>query len=817
MRIASGIPAVVAAACKDGAMPDALHGIRVLDFTQAWAGPTCARLLGDFGADVLKVESETRPDLARMVGPYPNHEFDLDASGYFVEWNRNKRSLRLNLREPENVELARRVASTCDAVVENFAPGVMARLGLGYEELRVGNPQLVMLSLSGFGATGPLCRAPAFGQQIEAISGLMSVTGYEDGQPLKPGVSYPDPLSGIAGAAAVVAALRERRKSGRGAWLDMSMLEITTAQLSEPLVGAQLTGHAPGPRANSSPRWAPHGVYRCAGDDRWIAIDCQDGEDWEALRRTLGRPQTLEDDRFVDASNRLRHRDELDRALGELTGELRAEILARDLQERGVAAARAATIAELFHDEHLRDRGFWIPVEHANIGAVDTAGPMAVLSKTPARVRVQPALLGEHSEAIVAELDAVEEARASQGDVGKTANGRDVSQQPFRPLEGVRVVELAGEVAGPYAGKLLVGLGADVVKIEFSDGDPLRGGSAQDDGEPDASRAAFLSLNAGKRSVLVDPHDESGRQLLVELIASADLIVEDLASGKLEELAGDPWDERPELVVASISPFGRTGPRASWRGSDLVCWASGGMAHVTGEPDRAPLQAGSDQCAHLAGLQAVTGALIALHHRDVTGVGQRVDVSMEEAAASILESAVTEYQLHDHVRGRMGTRHPVAHGVGMQRLADGRWLFVGTCPQLRMWEACREIMGDPEWARDERWESYLERRVHADEIDALAAESFSKLTVEETLEPMLEKGIPVGLVYDALEVLELDQLEARGFFSTIVDPEVGSVRIPGTPWTAFVDGISFERAPNLGEHNAEIETELERARLARQL
>ena len=817
MQITPGVYAWGAAACKDGVMADALHGIRVLDFTQAWAGPTCARLLGDFGAEVLKVESETRPDLARMVGPYPDNEFDLDASGYFVEWNRNKRSLRLNLREPEDVEIARRVAATCDAVVENFAPGVMARLGLGYDELRVENPQLVMLSLSGFGATGPLCRAPAFGQQIEAISGLMSVTGYEDGPPLKPGVSYPDPLSGIAGAAAVVAALRERRKNGRGAWLDMSMLEITASQLSEPLVAAQLTGRAPGPRANASLRWAPHGIYRCAGDDRWIAIDCQDDVDWENLRRALGRPQSLEDDRYVDASSRLRHREELDHALGEVTGELPADTLARDLQEHGVAAARAATIAELFHDEHLRDRGFWIPVEHANIGAIDTAGPMAVLSKTPARVRVQPALLGEHSEAIVAELEAVEEARASDDYVRETANGGDATQQPFRPLDGVRVLELASEVAGPYAGKLLAGLGADVIKVEFDAGDPMRGSSGEGSAVPDASRAAFLSLNAGKRSVQVDPCEKSGRQRLLQLIASADLIVEDLVPGKFEELAGDIWDQRPELVVASITPFGKTGPRASWRGSDLVCWASGGMAHVTGEPDHAPLQVGSDQCAHLAGLQAVTGVLIALHHRDETGAGQRVDVSMEEAAASILESTVTEYQLHDHVRGRMGTRHPVAHGVGMQRLADGRWLFVGTCPQPRMWQACREIMGDPEWARDERWESYLERRVHADEIDALAAESFSKLTVEETLEPMLEKGIPVGLVYDALEVLELDQLEARGFFTTIVDPGAGSVRIPGTPWAAFVDGDPLDRAPNLGEHNAEIERELETTRLARQL
>ena len=765
----------------------------MLDFTQAWAGPTATRLLGDFGADVIKVESETRPDLGRLVGPYPDDELDIDACGYFVEWNRNKRSIRLNLREPDDVEMARRLAGSCDALIENFAPGVMARLGLDYETLSEDHPGLVMLSLSGFGATGPLCRAPAFGQQIEALSGLMSVTGYADGSPLKPGVSYPDPLSGIAGAAAVLSALRERRRTGQGRWLDLSMLEITAAQLSEPLVTRQLSGASPGASGNASQTRAPHGIFPCAGDERWIAIECASESDWDALRGALGAPATLDDARFETLAARLVNREALDAALAQHTAAHEAEALAHELQACGVAAARVATTADTFDDEHLRARGFWMPVEHATIGPMDTAGPMAVMSETPARVRVQPALLGAHSAEIVAELESLE----ADGD-GTLEPGPSADQLPCLPLADIRVVEIASDVSGPYAGKLLASLGADVIKVELGDGDPAR----------TASEAKFLSLNIDKRGVRIDSDDPAGAARLAALVASADIVLEDLGPGRLEELSDPAAPREAELIHVSISPFGRTGPRAGWRGGDLVCWASGGMAHVTGEVGREPLRAGAEQGAHLAGLQAAAGALIALHHRDETGAGQHVDISLEEAAASIVESAVAEYQMKGHVRGRMGTRHPAAHGVGMQQLADGHWLFVGTCPQPRMWEAVRELMGDPEWARDPRWESYLERRIHADEVDARAAEFFSKATVEETLQPLLDSGVPVGLVQDAAEVLELPQLLERGFFSDLDDPRVGHLRIPRTPFHTFVSDFPTRPAPHLGEHDAQLDAEL---------
>ena len=764
-------------ACHNRSVVDALAGIRVLDFTQAWAGPVCTRMLADFGADVVKVESEAKPDLGRIVGPYVAKEPDFDTSGYFIEWNRNKRSLRLNLREPDGTAWARRLASTCDVVVENFAPGVMGKLGLDYEALRAVRSDIVMLSLSGFGATGPLRRAPAYGQQIEAISGLMSVTGYVEGPPLKPGISFPDPISGVAGVVAVLAALRRRSRTGSGCWLDLSMLELTAAQLSEPLTAAQADGVSPSAVGNASPYFAPHGVYRCRGQDRWIAIECHTEEEWRSLLSLLGESSWSTDPRFADLASRLAHREALDEVIARSTREEDAEELTARLQATGVPAARISTIADLFTDPHLHERGFWLTVDHRKVGRLETAGPLARLERTPARVRLPPPLLGEHTDEVLAEATAFSTARVTRQSE-TLSNGA-------APLADLRMVELSSMIAGPYCGKLLAGLGADVVKVEPPAGDPLRRLGRTDASAPGELNPTFLSLNAGKQSVTLDVTAEAGRRTFLQLLKTAHVLLEDLGPGCLDELVGDPWRLNPRLVVTSITPFGHSGPRSNWKGGDLIAWASGGMAHITGEPDQAPLQAGGFQAYHLAGLQAAAGTMIALAHAERTGQGQRVDISLEESVAGVIESAVTDYQYDGTVRGRMGTRHPAAHGVGMQRLADGRWLFVGTCPTAAMWNAVRELMGDPEWARDPRWQSHSERRAHADEMDRLASEWFASATSETTFEPMLERGIPVGLVNDAHQVLALPQLTQRQFFEEALGPATTSLRIPGTPWRSL--------------------------------
>jgi crotonobetainyl-CoA:carnitine CoA-transferase CaiB-like acyl-CoA transferase len=228
---------------------------------------------------------------------------------------------------------------------------------------------------------------------------------------------------------------------------------------------------------------------------------------------------------------------------------------------------------------------------------------------------------------------------------------------------------------------------------------------------------------------------------------------------------------------------------------------------MTGDPEREPLRAGCEQALHLAGLQALAGTLLALFHALRTGKGQRVDVSVQEAVASVLESTLSEYQYHGIVRERMGTHHPAVHGVGMQRLADGRFLYVGTCPRPAMWEAVKDVMGRPAWADDVRWDDPRVRRGHADEIDRLAAETFSTRTLDEVYVPLQERGVPVGVVNSISEAADSPQLREREFFV-----EVGQARMPGPLWKTTAAASEVRPAPRLGEHTSEVLRELGLAR-----
>ena len=360
------------------------------------------------------------------------------------------------------------------------------------------------------------------------------------------------------------------------------------------------------------------------------------------------------------------------------------------------------------------------------------------------------------------------------------------------PLAGIRVVEIGSLVAAPYAAKLLADYGADVVKVEPPAGDPLRGL------DPDF----FDNLNTSKRGVVLDLASDEGARALRALVAKADVVVEDLAPGRLAELLGaDPWADKPALVVGSVTPYGQDGPRAGWKGGDLTGWAAGGMAYISGEPDHEPLAPAGMQAWHLAGLQTATGVLYAVFHALRTGQGQRVDTSVQEAVCTVLEGCVTDWQFLQHARGRMGTLHPAGHGTGMQRLADGTWLFCSTMPRPTHWAKTRDLLGNPEFMQDPRFEDIGVRRAHWEEIDAKAAEIFGKLTREEIYKPMLEAGIPVGVVSTMQDVVESEQLAARGFFV-----EVEGKRYLGAPWqmSATPWRIARPSPARPGQHDEEI-------------
>lgn len=373
-----------------------LAGVRVLDFTWVLAGPFCTRLLADYGAEVIKVQSAVVPGTEEQ-----------NLSPNFAAWNRNKLSVTLNLNQPEGVELAKRLASLSDVVVENFTPRVMENWGLDYARLKEANPDLIMLSLSGMGQTGPLRDYVCFGPTIQALSGLTYLTGLAGRPPIGIGVSLSDHLAGLAGALGVLAALELRRSTGQGSSIDLSQLEVSCGLLGPAFLDLAANGRAAEPQGNGWPYGdaAPHGIYRCQGEDRWCAIAVFSQEEWRALCRAMGEPAWTHNERFATLDARSKHADELDRLVEGWTRERAPEEVMRLLQGVGVAAGVVQNAEDLAQrDPQLQHRGFWVSQDHPVLGRVPTDGSPLLFSEiAPTFDRPAP-LLGQHNDEIFRQL-----------------------------------------------------------------------------------------------------------------------------------------------------------------------------------------------------------------------------------------------------------------------------------------------------------------------------------------------------------------------------------------------------------------------------
>ena len=253
-----------------------------------WAGPFCTLQLAHLGAEVIRVETATRPCVTRMFPPWANGEFGVNRSGYFNQYNQGKLSLTLDLKNPRAVELAKELVAKSDIVCENFAAGVMDRMGLGYSVLQQVKPDIIMIAMSGYGATGPEREFVSYGPAQVPLSGMSSLTGYRDWPPMHVGISYGDPTGGLHGAFAVLAALLYRARTGNGQFIDLSQQETTIAVIPDGVMDYTMNGTQPPRQGNRDPQMAPHGVFRCAGEQRWVAIAVRDDDEWQRFAATIG-------------------------------------------------------------------------------------------------------------------------------------------------------------------------------------------------------------------------------------------------------------------------------------------------------------------------------------------------------------------------------------------------------------------------------------------------------------------------------------------------------------------------------------------------
>ncbi len=403
-----------------------LEGIRVLDFSHIWAGPICARILGDLGAEVIKVEGPGRFDGMRNLFLMENDTDDdyWNRSGFFQNRNQNKRGIAVDLRTEQGRDLIRRMAPHVDVIVENFTPRVMPAFGLGYDRLAELNPRLIMISMSGYGSAGPYSHFGAIGLSLDGSSGLSASNGHPGDRPEKSGSAFLDPFAGVSGAAAVMASLLERERTGRGQFIDLSQHEGGMNFVGGHVVEHGRSGREPERRGSRSDRHAPQGVYPCSGEGHWIYLSVRGEAQWRALCEELGAEELAGEAGLGSAAGRLARHDELDERLSGYTGRRERRELMAALQARGVIAAALLDGAEVLGDPHLdaRDTFEWVDVGTPPRPYPSQRALPARFSGFEPRPAGPAPRLGEHNREVLTELLGLSEAELgrleSEGIIG---------------------------------------------------------------------------------------------------------------------------------------------------------------------------------------------------------------------------------------------------------------------------------------------------------------------------------------------------------------------------------------------------------------
>jgi crotonobetainyl-CoA:carnitine CoA-transferase CaiB-like acyl-CoA transferase len=378
-----------------------LTGLRAIEFGQLLAGPFTGTLLGDFGADVIKIEAPGSGDAMRDWGRLRHNDHSL----WWSILARNKRSVALNLREPEGQRIAADLAATADIVLENFRPGTMEKWGLGPEDLHAHNPRLIYARVSGYGQTGRYSHRPGFASAGEAISGLRYINGYPDQAPPRAGISLGDTLAAQSAFQGILLALYAREKGAEGQVVDASIVDACFAMFESATLEFEQTGFIREPTGPRLPRIAPSNVY-CSKDGKWVVIAANHDTLWKRLAEIMGKPELADDERFATHHARGEHEDLLDEIIGEFAANHTAEELDRIVNEGGVVCAPVYTAKDVYEDPYFRERGLLVEIEDEVHGRVTVPGVVPKLSRTPGSIRQAARwTVGADTDAVLKELE----------------------------------------------------------------------------------------------------------------------------------------------------------------------------------------------------------------------------------------------------------------------------------------------------------------------------------------------------------------------------------------------------------------------------
>ena len=809
-------------------MPPPLEGLRILDLTTQAAGPYATKLLADHGAEVLKVEPPGG-DPARLDGPFPRNEPDPEASGRFLFLNTNKRSIVLDLADAEDRAQLEGLVAQCDAVIEDRAPGELAALGLGYDELRALRPGVVLTSITPWGQSGPYLEAGYLLTDIvaQAMGGPMLWTGSADREPLRLGGGGAVALyqSGAVAALATSMALLRQEQSGLGDHIDVSIYETQIG--SRDRAGPYLANHI---YNGTEPTRRASGAMVAAGmrptRDGYVNIGAG-GVRLPGFLRMLGLDDLAAD---PDIVNRVRD--------PELAGEIEAVYLTwlierdkRDVAEIAqgyrLLAGPVNGIADLAVEPHFRDRGAWETIDHPHTGPLEYPARPFIMNASPRPTARRAPLLDEHRNDLLALAASPRPVREPS-----TAERR-------LPLDGVRVADITVVWAGPYGTQLLAEWGAEVIRIEPTtrvqpstrgadrkttrEQEMERGalgmaaGGSFPDFEPGADQwnrnSGFNSHARNKLSMACDFTTTEGREHFLRLIEHCDVLVENNVPETIDHARiGYEFlkEARPDLIMLRMPAYGLSGPYSHWRALGTHIEGLIGHHHVRGYPNASPEEGGDVYTADASGgIQGALAVTMALRHRERTGEGQLIELAQAENFLPLMGELILDFNMNGHDPGPWGNAHRsrAPHGA-YPTAGDDAWIAIDAGTNEEFAALC-EVLEVPPLASDPRFATPEARKQHEAELNALVAERTRGYEKFDLFRRLQAVGVAAGPLQTAAERFHCPQLEARGFLEELDHPSVGRFPYPGLIWRMADTPNALRRAPvTLGQDNEYVYREL---------
>ncbi len=799
----------------------ALHGVRVLDLADE-SGAYCGKLLADMGADVVKIEPPGG-DAARSIGPFfAGGELYPNRSLFFWHYNTNKRSVVLDLAQPNGREQLQRLSATADLIIETFAPGHLDALGLGYADLAQRHPGLIVVSLTPFGQDGPYRDWKSSDTVAQALGGMLFVNGHRDEPPLRSlGLQAYHSASTYAAIGALLA-LFARARTGRGQHVDISIQECVAATVEH--VSGYFHQTAQVEVRRGTLHWSR--CFRVGKCRDGYVMHCSLG-DWTSLVEWVkgdGKAQELGNPEWEDYKYRREHSVRLFDVLDEWAKDYSVADLVDGAQLRRIPYAAVLPPETLPDNPQLVERGFFVPVAHPELNrSITYPGAPFQFSDSPWTIRRRPPLLGEHTDEILSELIAdgispiaghQDLAAHSGAPIGDTLSA--MSDQ--RALAGVRVIDFTWVVAGPVATRILADHGAEVIKIERRD--------SLDFG----SRRGGLTgnLNRGKQSVVLNMSDPHGVAIAKQLVAAADVVIDNFSARVMRNWRLDYESLRtlkPDLIAVSMSGFGHSGPHKDYVSYGPTLQALSGYTLLMRHPDGAPAGWGFSYSDMAGGYNAALAVLLALWHRRQTGRGQFIDLSQFESVTALLGPLLLDILANGTTIAPFGNRsqeRPGApHGVYRCRDEDAaagrvgrdaaqntpseaptdRWCAI-TVFSDGEWEHFCQAIGAPAWTRGPQFATLADRLAHQDELDQRVTAWTRVRTAEDVMQTLQRAGVAAGVVANARDLCERDpQLQERGYWARARTPEGESMEFDGVPVRlSATPGRIAGPGPLLGEH-----------------